>query len=80
MNNSTQILFAIGALVALTLVGVNGVLANGVDTHAPGEMEMHDQMMQTTDRSGQLPAAILGFVIGVVVGVVAVKFFFTKSA
>ena len=79
MNNTIHILFVIGVLMAITLIGVNGVLANGADTHAPGEM--HDNMMaQTTDRSDQLPAALLGFVIGVIVGVIAMKFFFTKGA
>jgi len=32
-----------------------------------------------TDRSSQLPAAFVGLVIGLIIGVVAVKFFFTKS-
>lgn len=75
-------LFAVSMLSMVVMFAFAvGVFADaGHVDEAPHSDQVMPMMQQTTDRSDQLPAALMGFVIGIVVGVVAVKFFFTKGA
>jgi len=79
MSISSQAIF-VGALAILVIFAVAAsVLADEGhmedEPHGTGAIALSD----TVDRSSQLPSVILGFVIGLVVGAIAVKFF-TKSA
>lgn len=74
-------MFVIALAVSLTGFAFADAGHGTEEAHGDTMMtEEHNMMTQTTDRSGQLLAALMGAVIGLIIGVVAVKFFFTKGA
>jgi len=66
-------------MIILTFVFTQSVFADAGHSADEPHGTGNEALSNTVDRSGQLPSVILGFVIGLVVGAIAVKFF-TKSA
>ena len=67
MSKKIIIIFII--LIVVSHLSLTGVWADG-DHETP-----HDEVVVTTNRREQLPALGLGFVIGLVVGIVGLKIF-----